>query len=165
MRLWIKGEYALAWNMFNCLRILLTVLMLACSLILETDPPTIASRVSMRGAESDIPLTDRVSEVGLVMPVQCHSVQVWRRVYGTTAWRHVAVGEYTIFLGHGEGAASKVPAEVKLIQIHQPHMLVAIGDASCDTNCSTSHQSHLNVQAQWLGASLCSFAYLLIQQY
>ena len=34
-------------------------------LILETDPPTIASRVSMRGAESDIPLTDRVTEVCL----------------------------------------------------------------------------------------------------
>ena len=35
------------------------------SLILETDPATIASRVSMRGAESDIPLTDRVTEVSL----------------------------------------------------------------------------------------------------
>ncbi len=34
-------------------------------LILETDPATIASRVSMRGAESDIPLTDRVTEVSL----------------------------------------------------------------------------------------------------
>lgn len=43
--------------------------MLTCGLpdrlILETDPPTIASRVSMRGAESDIPLSDRVTEVRL----------------------------------------------------------------------------------------------------
>ncbi|DBA76231.1 hypothetical protein WJX77_004063 [Trebouxia sp. C0004] len=34
-------------------------------LILETDPATIASRVSMRGADSDIPLTDRVTEVNI----------------------------------------------------------------------------------------------------
>ena len=52
------------------------------SLILETDPPTIASRVSMRGAESDIPLTDRVSEVGFVStcaPEHCASAaqRVW----------------------------------------------------------------------------------------
>jgi len=30
-------------------------------LILETDPPTIASRVSMRGADSDVPLSDQVT--------------------------------------------------------------------------------------------------------
>ena len=59
--------------------------MWACSLILETDPPTIASRVSMRGAESDIPLTDRVSEVGLMIPGRCHSMQVPRTGDGTTA--------------------------------------------------------------------------------
>ncbi len=41
-------------------------------LILETDPPTIASRVSMRGADSDIPLTDRVTEVRL-----CTVTQGW----------------------------------------------------------------------------------------
>ena len=70
MRLWIKGNGALTCNIDNRLCILLTVMMSACSLILETDPPTIASRVSMRGAESDIPLTDRVSEVGLVILVQ-----------------------------------------------------------------------------------------------
>ena len=46
------------------LHIFLTALVSTYRLILETDPPTIASRVSMRGAESDIPLTDRVSEVG-----------------------------------------------------------------------------------------------------
>ena len=84
MKLWIKGDCALACNLFNRLHILLTVLMWACSLILETDPPTIASRVSMRGAESDIPLTDRVSEVRSMIPVRRHSVQVVRRGYGTT---------------------------------------------------------------------------------
>ncbi len=47
------GTYDTEWSAF-CNR-----------LILETDPATIASRVSMRGAESDIPLTDRVTEVSL----------------------------------------------------------------------------------------------------
>lgn len=117
MRLWIKGDCALACTLlpYNRLSILLTVMMWACSLILETDPPTIASRVSMRGAESDIPLTDRVSEVGLTLPVRHHSVQILRRWYGTAAWQscHIAVGQYTIFLGDGKGAAGKVPAEVR----------------------------------------------------
>ena len=79
MRLWIKGNGALVCNMYNRLRILLTVLMSARSLILETDPPTIASRVSMRGAESDIPLTDRVSEVGVMVLVRRHSVHILQR--------------------------------------------------------------------------------------
>lgn len=60
-----------------------TALMSTCSLILETDPPTIASRVSMRGAESDIPLTDRVSEVGLLVHVRLCIVHVLPREYGT----------------------------------------------------------------------------------
>ena len=44
------------------------------SLILETDPPTIASRVSMRGADTDIPLSDQVCGQLAIAPHH-HSTQ------------------------------------------------------------------------------------------
>ncbi len=65
MRLLTRGEWFVTAALHRFLvRMFDTVWLILCDrLILETDPATIASRVSMRGAESDIPLTDRVTEV------------------------------------------------------------------------------------------------------
>jgi hypothetical protein len=51
---------------FRCPRypaqlLLLLVLLLLCRLILETDPQTVASRVTMRGADGEVPITEQVS--------------------------------------------------------------------------------------------------------
>ena len=75
----------------------------------------------MRGAESDIPLTDRVSEVSLQRQAISHVL--WHGLkYGNkgmaqhTTDFYLAAGKHTIIPSNCKGAAGKVIAEVSLHQ-------------------------------------------------
>lgn len=88
---------------------------IACRVILETDPATIAGRVAMRGADNEIPLTEQVLACTLCMmayafvtesvPVSCGGL----RLIVCLARRADAVAS----LCERQGAADQVAAEVK----------------------------------------------------
>lgn len=114
MRLLTRGEWFVTAALHRfLLRMFDTEWSALCNrLILETDPPTIASRVSMRGAESDIPLTDRVTEVSP------HNVSffVEQEVQLLVCISNMATctaGQHPIIPCHCQGAACKVVIEVE----------------------------------------------------
>ena len=87
----------------------------------------------MRGAESDTPLTDRVSEVGLQPVCPLHPQVTTQQQY---KWQSccVVVGKFTVVFSNSKGAAGKVPAEVSwsnFFPVRWPSMLQQLVLATC----------------------------------
>lgn len=91
-----------------------------CRVILETDPATIAGRVAMRGADSDLPLTEQVGAVYTAI-VRVWGQHVWHGLCALSSGVAARITKRTpcrctdAFSGvrQRQGAAHKVAAEVR----------------------------------------------------
>ena len=91
----------------------------------------------MRGAESDIPLTDRVSEVSLIRI----ALSLFECSASTdmvhNANQHMLAGEYSVPPSNCKGAACKILAEMTTVQLRK----ISIETAAASENSSANLQA------------------------
>ena len=83
-------------------------------LILETDPSTIASRVAMRGADTDVPLTEQACTPVCMHPMTTACLISLLGKQGTTPVRALAAPQPDVLQGAGnrQGADCALASEV-----------------------------------------------------